>query len=79
MHLHSPCIASWQVAALAGLARDLPLERVLPPEFRPLFQSIKNEVCTSCLVQHPAAALHVRLRLRPLLPSPNGKVQTVVK
>jgi len=32
------------VAALAGLARDLPLERVLPQEFRPLFQTIRNEV-----------------------------------
>jgi hypothetical protein len=32
------------VAALAGLARDLPLERVLPTEFRPLFQAIKDEV-----------------------------------
>lgn len=32
------------VAALASAARDLPLERVLPPEFRPLFQSIKDEV-----------------------------------
>lgn len=32
------------VAALARVARDLPLERVLPPEFRPLFSSISAEV-----------------------------------
>eukprot|EP00208_Stichococcus_sp_RCC1054_P007321 CAMPEP_0206144812 /NCGR_PEP_ID=MMETSP1473-20131121/25453_1 /ASSEMBLY_ACC=CAM_ASM_001109 /TAXON_ID=1461547 /ORGANISM="Stichococcus sp, Strain RCC1054" /LENGTH=226 /DNA_ID=CAMNT_0053540783 /DNA_START=230 /DNA_END=907 /DNA_ORIENTATION=+ len=31
------------VAALARVARDLPLERVLPPEFRPLFSSISAE------------------------------------
>jgi hypothetical protein len=37
-------VSRFQVAALAGLARDLPLERVLPTEFRPLFQSIKDEV-----------------------------------
>ena len=31
------------VAALARVARDLPLERVLPVEFRPLFTSISEE------------------------------------
>ena len=37
------------VAALARVARDLPLERVLPPEFRPLFTSIGEEVpCRFC-------------------------------
>ena len=41
---HIMRILAWQVAALAGLARDLPLERVLPTEFRPLFQAIKDEV-----------------------------------
>lgn len=32
------------VAALARFARDLPLERVLPLEFRPLFTAIGKEV-----------------------------------
>lgn len=40
---HQKCL-NLQVAALAGLAQDLPLERVLPNDFRPLFQSIKDQV-----------------------------------
>ncbi len=35
------------VAALARVARDLPLERVLPLEFRPLFTSISEEATSS--------------------------------
>jgi hypothetical protein len=39
------------VAALARVARDLPLERVLPLEFRPLFATISEEV-RSCYSSH---------------------------
>ena len=41
--IHCVLVRAGAVAALAACAIDLPLERVLPQEFRPLFKSIVDQ------------------------------------